>query len=105
MGTPSPQLDATEDEPWVPFNPPVSSHTTRRLRNAAAWDDRMPSLVYPLMKVLPEVTLKYDRKSPLWLQPKPFSLCSNNCIVEHKTVRVISFGCEIIPSSVTFCMF
>lgn len=99
---PSTQLDATTEEPWVPFDPPVSSHTTRRVRNAAAWEERLPSLVYPLMKVLPEVTLNYDRKSPLWLQSKPLSSCSNNCIVEYKAVRVISFGCKIIPSSVTF---
>jgi hypothetical protein len=94
VGAPSPGLEAAPIESWTPpFEPLVSRHTNRRIRNAAAWDERLPLLIYPLMKMLPKLTLNNNPKLP-----KLTSSCLNGCMVERKTIRVISFGGKIMAA-------
>jgi hypothetical protein len=97
-GKPSAQEDkAQEEDHWVHFDPPESSHTTRRIRNAAAWDEKLPLLTYPLMEAFLQMSLNDHSVSPLWLQPRCSSSCQNSCLErgETRTVRVILFGREI----------
>lgn len=88
---------AQEEDQWVHFDPPESSHTTRRVRNAAAWEEKLPLLTYPLMEAFSQMSFRDHSRSPLWLQPRCSSSCQNSCLERGvtETVRVILFGREI----------
>jgi hypothetical protein len=69
--------------------PPNNPHyTQRRERNAAAWQEVMPSLIYPLMAALHTLS---KNKADEPVDVKLFT-CLSGCDVKTSVVKVISFG-------------
>jgi hypothetical protein len=68
------------------FNPQTkSSHTERRQRNANAWQEVIPSLIYPLMAALHTIApSSTDRAIDV--------ACISGCHMRRSTVKSVSFG-------------
>lgn len=73
-------------EDMIPQN--ESSHSQRRRRSAAAWQEVTPSLIYPLMGALRKIT--ENRDSADWNTP----VCLSGCEVRYSWVKVVSYGGE-----------
>lgn len=62
----------------------------RRIRRTANWSSLIPSLVYPLMAILPSMQDPSQHLKP-WTNETVWS-CPNGCTVKSAKVRVLSFG-------------
>jgi len=65
-----------------------SSHTTRRRRNANAWQEAMPSLIQPLMAALHTVA---PHNTDGVIEAEVFT-CKSGCYIRRSTVKSVSFG-------------
>ena len=64
------------------------SHTQRRQREANAWQELMPSLIYPLMTAFHAVTENITNGV---VEVETFR-CSSGCLIQRNTVNIVSFG-------------
>jgi hypothetical protein len=79
-------FEATIPEGLLPQT--KSSHTERRRRNANAWQEVMPSLIYPLMATLHTIAPNSTHRA---IDVAAFT-CVSGCDIKRSMVKSVSFG-------------